>query len=263
MDPQIPPEGATVLLEQIMSLWVNPEIERRKEAGGIDEAFTFRAAQVIMHTDRPNEIRLNNEVAGALEVKLRVGRGVNVGDPIYENDVEAIERIELLSSEDPNAAHITVLHLASTWFIGWDCRYHADHAREHLDAAREFINVARDALSRGESRALAQTLFDAAELCVKARMILMPRRDILESTRHGVIRGEFGKFARLNVDERPYAKLLNRLEKMRASARFLRSEHSLSVDDQAELLRLTESLHERVMSMLPSRRELPDGSDGE
>jgi hypothetical protein len=62
-------EFADNLFDQVLSIWVNPEIEKRKQAGVINDKFVFWAAQVIMDPSGPEQIRLNEEARGIFKVQ--------------------------------------------------------------------------------------------------------------------------------------------------------------------------------------------------
>ena len=58
------------LMQQAFDLWINPEIERRREAGRLPDDFVLRAAQVIMSLDaNAPEVRSNEELKAARTVK--------------------------------------------------------------------------------------------------------------------------------------------------------------------------------------------------
>ena len=38
-------------MKQVLELWINPEIERRREAGRLPDNFVVTGAQIIMNSD--------------------------------------------------------------------------------------------------------------------------------------------------------------------------------------------------------------------
>jgi hypothetical protein len=51
------------LMQQVHELWINPEIERRREAGRLPDDFALTSVQVIMNLDADApEVRFNEEV---------------------------------------------------------------------------------------------------------------------------------------------------------------------------------------------------------
>jgi len=51
------------LMQQVLEIWINPEIERRREAGRLPDDFALTRAQVIMNLDaNAHEVRFNKEI---------------------------------------------------------------------------------------------------------------------------------------------------------------------------------------------------------
>jgi hypothetical protein len=92
--------------KQIVDLWINPEIERRRQANRLLEEFALYAAQVIMNLDASEEVRFNEEVK--LKVDGDFVRPVAEGEVFSVNELENIRDIEL-TNNDSNAGHITLL----------------------------------------------------------------------------------------------------------------------------------------------------------
>lgn len=62
------PDFSQIIFQQIIDLWINPEIGRRKESSRISEDFKLEKAQVIFSLDRGwNKVRLNEEVKAFVE----------------------------------------------------------------------------------------------------------------------------------------------------------------------------------------------------
>src|SRR5258708_4270399 len=96
-----------MVVRQALDLWINPEIERRREAGTLPEGFALSGAQVIFGAgDGPPEVRLNEEVKAAFLVKAK--REVTEGEELTADDIASYEDI-LLTEDDPNAGHLTIV----------------------------------------------------------------------------------------------------------------------------------------------------------
>jgi hypothetical protein len=61
------------LMQQVHELWINPEVERRREAGRLPDDFAISRAQVVMNLDAP-EVRFTKRSRSS---RRRSGRGVN------------------------------------------------------------------------------------------------------------------------------------------------------------------------------------------
>lgn len=246
-------DGAA-LFDDVRRLWIDPEIVRRQADGRIAGAIDLRKAQIIFHLDHPPIIRLNDEVRGALRARLRPDVSVVEGDKVLESHIDEIERFVLTEEEDPDCAHLTAIRYGlTTWFIAFDLRYNSGLAHQHLCAAHEFLEAASTALAKGNLRPLFENLFAVAELCAKARLMLLPLPGIRDSKRHGLIRAELNRFANLNAVEQPFAKLLNDLEAARTSARYLRAPMKVPADDGQQLYADSVAMYLHVRALLPPR----------
>jgi hypothetical protein len=100
-----------------MELWCEPEIKRRQDAGLIPKPYGLKAAQVIIHTDsRPNEVRLNEEVAIIGEATLKEGANKANGDYLSLDEIDGTQTWHLPESADPNCGHLTIVTLAGNWY---------------------------------------------------------------------------------------------------------------------------------------------------
>lgn len=245
--------GARVI-EQIFSIWITPEVERRKSEGRLAKDFVLWAAQVVFNVGQKPMVRLNEEIKALLTVK--VDRVVQPGDPVVWSDLNDIHDIQL-SAADPNAGHITIVKSGRGWQSVFDSRYNAERANECLDAAQEFFSTASEALQAGRLRAFAENLFGATELAVKAKLLTVPDEQILKSRKHGIIAGKYNRWVKWGNTARENAKLLKRLMDLRSHARYVDGEFTLEADEAGEMLNQAEKLLEEAASRIPPRRRAP------
>jgi uncharacterized protein (UPF0332 family) len=213
-------ELAKTFVGQILDLWINPEIQRRREAGRITDDFRVHAVQVIMYLDAPTEIRLNEEIKAA--VKGNFARPVAENDLVSLDELEKIDSIEL-TKHDPNAGHVTMLFHHGSWFIAFDFRYNSARSSLHLEAAREFLDAAAVSAEKSHFRALIDNLFSATELMAKS-LLLMHDQLVFTSKTHGIVHARYNQWGKLGNVDRRYTELLNRLASLRGSARYLSSD---------------------------------------
>lgn len=67
----------------------------------------------LLVDERPNEVRLNEEVAIIGKAKLKTGACKARGDFIYLDEIEGVKEWRLPDTEDPNCAHLTVARLGN------------------------------------------------------------------------------------------------------------------------------------------------------
>jgi hypothetical protein len=125
------------LMQQALDLWINPEIERRREAGHLPDDVVLSRAQIIMNVDADSpDVRFNEEIKAVTQ--FRAARAVDEGELITESDVSDIVDIEH-TDHDPNAGHLTMITFKGRWFFAFDFRYNAARDVVMIDAAREFL----------------------------------------------------------------------------------------------------------------------------
>ena len=176
------------LMQQVHELWINPEIERRREAGRLPDDCAMDA-QVIMNldTDAP-EVRFNEEVKVLAEAEW--AREVEYGEDITEADGESIREL-VLTDHDPNAGHLTMVLFKGRWIIAFDFRYNATRTAATLNAAREFLDGATFALDQHHMRTFADDLFSATELMAKGMLLMGADKELLKSKKHEIVVRKF------------------------------------------------------------------------
>ena len=230
-----------------MELYVIPEVERRLEGISDPEPYRIQQAQVVLPPDdKPGIVRLNDEIRGSAQVILSKGVVLQPGTPVTVGDIEGIEAFSLDPEEDPDCGHITMLAVASGWRIRFDFRRNRELANRHLAVAREFLEAAQGALAREHYGPLVDTLFSACELAAKAQLLAFPDPEFRVKATHSAIKSRFNKAAEVGNANREHSIALNRLSKLRKSARYLRSELKIDKEEGEGLHTAVESLIEAV-----------------
>lgn len=145
---QLDDEAWQRTMEQIYTLFIEPELEQRRDAGELPDDFELEKIQVIMGVDRPTEVRFNDETA--IMADAEVEPPVEKGEQL-ELSPDQVHRLRP-TAQDPNAAHITMLRAGSGWKVSFDFRYNAERVARHLEAAREFVDTAAMCLDEGRLR---------------------------------------------------------------------------------------------------------------
>jgi len=205
---------------QIRDLWIIPELKRRQEAGELSQGFELHAAQVLFFPDeRKTEVRINNEV---------------------QADMEA---------SDPDCGHITVTRLDDVWKLEWDFRYNKALATKHIEMATQFYQLANLARQRGWFRPFVDTLFSAAELAAKARLLSV-YPDFRRKASHKGIKIKYNLWGKLQNVPPEHTTTLNRLTTFRTEARYFEGDLSISDDDAQELVDYVADMIEDTQSWL-------------
>jgi hypothetical protein len=230
--------------------WITPEINRRLKANTHPEKFVLRAAQVVMKINEPINVRLNDEVKAAAQI--RYARPVNSGDPIFEQDIQSIEEVSL-TEDDANASHMTMLRIKGIWYISFDFRYNAEIINDHIDLAGQFLATATYARSNSYTGPFFDNLFSAVELTAKAWLLQMPLPESLKSKQHGFFQSNYNRHAKLGNVSSDNASLYNELRKLRESARYLNEPVNLTDLEHETFLNRTKKMLEETVKKVPKR----------
>jgi len=231
-------EIAQRVFQQVMDLWITPEIEKRKIHKKIPSEFKLRSAQIVFSSERTLiKIRLNNEVKAI--AKCKVNKAKNKGDFVYEEDIENIESIEL-TDKDPNSAHLTLLLIKGRWIISFDFRYNKKRILEHIEASKEFLESAKDNLNKNRLRPFFEDSFACAELLAKSILLQLPDKEMLYGKDHIHRIDKFKNWASLGNVSQKHSDILKRLKELRSSARYLSSNEFEKEDPKKVLVILEE-----------------------
>ncbi len=236
-------------VKQIVTLWINPEIEKRQKSNLLSEDFTYYAAQVIMNHDSPIQVRFNEEVHAVVKGKYE-GPSTN-GDKIDLDQLEDIKEIDLTEA-DANAGHITIIAHRGQWVIRYDFRYNAARSRKHIEAAREFLDAATTSLEREHFRTFLENLFGAVELLAKA-ILLLHDKDMLTVKKHEMVQSRFNLWGKLGNTDGRYTKLMNRLSDLRGPSRYLKKDLILELEEAKSMLVVAENMYADVDTLTPKR----------
>ncbi len=239
----LPEKFSENLLNQLLDLFVLPELRNRKEAGKLEEPFNLRGAQIIFYSDeRKPQIRINSEVKAIAYVKLKSGISKNKGDPIYEHEIEGLDRFQLTNEDDPDCGHATLVKIANRWIIAFDFRYNKALAKKQIDTAKQFYESAEFSYKQKNYASCLDNLFSAAELASKTVLLLMPDPKFRKKTTHGGIQLKYNRFADLGNVEPEFREALNKLSGIRVRARY----HGDVPISEEEIQRLLENVKKMI-----------------
>lgn len=221
------------IFQQVMDIWVNPEVERRR----IKET-SITKIQIIFSLEEGNKIRLNEEVKAIITGKAT--RDIKKGELVYETDINQIENIQL-TKEDSNCGHITLLLFNDNWIIGFDARYNKEVIKKHIDASKEFYESAKENLEKNRLRPFYENSFAVAELSAKGILLTLPDKKILEGKNHKDRLNKFKNWAELGNVKMEFNTTLSKLNNLRSSARYLSSDDYQN-EDSKEVLKVIEEM---------------------
>ncbi len=230
-------------LRHITEVWLQPEIQRRKQHGKWTKDSKLRAFQIIFSVDRNlNKVRLNSEVKALAKCKLKTPK--KSGEPVYDNEIEDIERFEL-TEYDPNCGHITGLLIKGKWAISFDFIYNRKRVAEYVKAANEFLESAKVNISQNRLRPFFDECFSCMELLTVALFLEMADKEIACSKSHELRVQRLENWSNLGNIDPEYAKAIRKLWSIRSSARYL-SSTTFSQEKPKEFLKIVEKMYLQV-----------------
>lgn len=204
----------------MMNLFFNPEITKRKAENSIDDSFELLAAQAIIFPDeRQTIINLNSEVSAIVKLK-KVANKDNDG---FKASTEQIEYVKLKDEEFLNCGHVTIILFNDGYHISFDFQYNKQISREHLKAAEQFIETSKFALDNKYITSFIDNSYSAIELLAKTNLLLEANSKVAGKTIHKTIHSTFNlRFKNSHTAfEIQRRKTLNDLTVARKNARYL------------------------------------------
>jgi uncharacterized protein (UPF0332 family) len=237
---------------QLMDIFIMPEVKRRQEAHELETPLNLYSAQVIFYPDgRKPQVRINSEVKGIAKVRLKPGISRKPGDPATLDDWSGLEGIDLSEEGDLDCGHATVFRIDGMWTLTFDFRYNKALAAKHINVAEEFYDAAKYSLDQRNWSPFVDNLYSAIELLAKATLLLMPDPEFRKKASHASIRYKYNGFADLGNVEPKYRETLNKLYGRRSYARYLQGDGiSITDDEGREYLDTVEAMIKDVQRLI-------------
>jgi len=240
-------------IQNIMDIFISPEVRRRRNAGELPKPLDLLAAQVILFPDeRKSLVRINWEVRAIEKVKYKSGITKKKGDKIYDNEIEGIEDVKLGPGDDPDCGHIFLYRLGGGIFLYFDFRRDNALATQHVERAREFHHVTDYSLRKGNLAAFVDNAFSAAELSAKAVLLVMYdyKPSLRVKAKHAAIHARYNRFANLGNVMPEYKKTFNSLSELPEAARYLKRPLSITEEEAYRMLDVVGKMIEDAKSRI-------------
>jgi len=185
-------ETAQALYNQVMELWVHPEILARQEKGEATLPVTLTAVQVVLGMDGSYMVRLNGEVKGTLIARYK--RDMRAGEYVTYADIEDLH-LEKRDPDDLDFGHITMISQGDNkWNVSFSFIYGAENVKNYLNLGKEFLDQSKAALETSSRSALALAT-TAGENLLKARLATSPIVNLRAKT-HAALVNLLGQFTK-------------------------------------------------------------------
>lgn len=237
---------ADSLLNQYMSVWITPEIQKRKDAGNLPDTFSLERAQVLFCLGMPPIIRLNEEVD--IKIKIKVNKSIQKGEAVFAKDIDEVAEIKNQDDED-DFAFLILIKLSDKWCMAFNFEYDASKSKQFLKLGAEFYSSAENEYGKQRFRQMIEPLSIAAENFAKARIYLIPDRTIRKTKTHGSIKAVVNIHARDGTIKAHQKSAFNKLLELRDPARYDPS-FGLTPEKAKELLDAIRSIAEEVNKLI-------------
>ncbi len=233
----IDPSWQQNAVQEIFDKLVIPEINRRQAAGSAIQLGSITGFQVIFRIDGAAPmVRLNEEVRAIAIVRLDEGAAPSIGQEFHQGDGEIIGY--RLHDDEGDLGHFTVIWDGQNWIGGFNFVYNRAAARRLAVKAKEFHEAAKLCLERGLLGPCADTLFSAAELAAKVKVICTGQFAWAKKrVSHQQIKTRFNLATRDGQVPGEHSGAFNRLMKERPSARYGDGASRLGQDELRSCLR--------------------------
>lgn len=246
-------EAMRNFFQQVLDLWVRPEIARRQRDGILPNDYNIDKIQILFGINGNDKavIRLNKEIRALYTCRLKPGIHKQItGEPVYWKEIEDILDMQLTEEDDPDAAHITMILSGKGWKIKFDFRRYKRKAKERYDAAREFLDAARNALNEGHLRAFADTLFSSAELFITSQLFVMSEKEYVLKPTHTWTQIKYNSFIEMGNYKNKYRDAFNKLAGLRDGARYFNRSFNLTVQQAEQFLHVVEDLEKHTNKVI-------------
>jgi hypothetical protein len=223
------PEGmGRVVYQQILDLWVEPELKRR---GSPIDPQAIPQALVVMQPDTEVEVHIGGEARIIADFAAK--RPLKEGEAVTFDDVEELRGIRP-DSIDGNAGWVLFVQVGTSVYVAFDFRRNKAKARRLLDSARHFADTAEYAASKGMPESALVNAYCAVELAVKAQMLVMSH--VVKKSSHPGRQRWLANWASLGNVPRSHSSTLGRLAQLQSAARYGDAEIDVSSSELEGLL---------------------------
>ncbi len=239
MDNMPDEDFSQALLDQIFSLWVEPELARQ---GLPADRNQIRAAIIVLPPAGEAVVRINDEAHIVASVKAK--GPIEAGDPVTLAQIETIERV-YPAELDPNSGWICFARVADTINIAFDFRRNRARALRLVELGHLYLTTAEEARDSSRWGPAIENGFAAAELAVKAEMHLI---EDAPPRRHDRREQHWRQWANLGNVPEAHAETLGALGRARAAARY----------GDADIAMTPEQVHEHLKVVTEMLRHATD-----
>lgn len=233
----------------IMEIYFNPEIEKRKQEGLLKDDFELLAAQALIFPDeRKTIIRFNDEVSANVKIKEGVDKTVTDFFP----DCDEVESIDINEEEFLDCGHIIIIRFKDCFQLKFDFVYNKKTCKNLLNNAFQFLETSKFAFEKNYMNSYIDNAFSAFELMAKANLLFEANTNINGKTTHKAISTFFNLRYSKSIleDEIELRRIFNKLRIERNNARYLDNEVNFSNQEILISLQKIEKYYSDLMKRI-------------
>lgn len=222
--------------QQIMNLWVNPEIKRRQRKGWKGESIW--AIEIILTPNIKPKVRLNNQVQ--IIVRAKAKKDIKKGElVVFNTDIDDVEDIQL-KERPKNSGYIILLSFKDHWTIRFDFRYYMETAKEHIEVAKQYYESAKENLEKNRLRPFFEECWAVAELLSACNFLLLGQK---YKENHRKFNDKIRGWSDLGNIKKEFSETLEKLFKLRDSARYVKSK-DFEEEDTKKIMKILKEMFE-------------------
>jgi hypothetical protein len=212
INQDIDEEAGRRLFDQVLQIWIHPELKRRLESGSIPNDYQVDRAQVFFDPNKSKpEVRLNKEIKAFLIGKLKSGIKKEFEQDVYEDEIEEIREVRLTDQDDPDAGHLTLFQFKGNWVIHFDFRMNKKKAKDRYEAAKQFFDSAKYCYEKKFWRPFVDNLFSCVELLATAQLFVQSEQEYIQKQSHAKTRTKYNSINYANPESKEYQNAFNKL----------------------------------------------------
>lgn len=220
-----------VLFQQLLELFVVPEMERLQAADPSGEWSAVSRFLILMPPGQSPIVKLNDAFGGLLEVHYT--RDCVLGEEAGPADIDGVANFEP-DEDDHGQPFIAGFAHSAGWSVVFRLGWQHEMAGTYLRLGQQFAATAREALVAGRTGVALDNAYSASELFAKTVLLSSPlamTEEVVNSRDQKHIVPRFDKWTGLDNAPRGFTHLLHDLWELRGAARYLNEPLSVGTDE--------------------------------
>ncbi|HEX8459715.1 MAG TPA: hypothetical protein VF656_20640 [Pyrinomonadaceae bacterium] len=113
-------EGMKNMFGQIHKLWIEPEVNRRQEAGKLPDGFKIYRCLIRLPQNRPPIVEFNDEIGWVAEAEPAPDKEWIPGQPVYLHDIQKITAVQPPEVDGVRVAFVFLFWVGKSYSIMFD-----------------------------------------------------------------------------------------------------------------------------------------------